>query len=229
MLKKRELKLGILDHGKFSKDTRGRGTRARNLEWKALRDVGRNPELRKSLEVILETFRDAKGNQDNAFERVPKKMAISCTQGGQALCQLSEGKLTPLQIQKILYFANMLYIGKNGKDDPLIRNKFLTWKYGPVVRELYERLKPFKGNNVPLSAFDDIVPIIKEDKNPVEGYEKQVKVITDAYNRWSDFSAYKLVQISHWPKGAWRSSLNEGSEKIDNALIWNEYDARYNQ
>ncbi|MCY4034717.1 MAG: Panacea domain-containing protein [Hyphomicrobiales bacterium] len=233
MLKKREFRAGILDYGKFFKDTRGRGVQARNLGWKFVKYVERSPKPWRSreflLEIIQEMFRDAKGSQDSVFEKVPEKVTISCTQGGQALCQLSEGKLTPLQIQKMLYFANMLYIGENGKDNPLIRNKFLAWKYGPVVRELYERLKPFKGGNVPLSAFDDIVPIIKEDKNPVEGYEKQVKVITDAYNRWSDFSAYKLVQISHWPKGAWRSSLNEGSEKIDNALIWNEYDARYNQ
>ena len=123
----------------------------------------------------------------------------------------------------------MLYIGKNGKDNPLIRNKFLAWKYGPVVRELYERLKLFKGSNVPLSAFNDIVPIMNKDKDSVKGYEEQVKTITDAYDRWSGFSAYKLVQISHWPKGAWRSSLNEGSEEIDNALIWNEYNVRYNQ
>ena len=30
---------------------------------------------------------------------------------------------------------------QNGKDTHLIRNKFLAWKYVPVVRELYERLR----------------------------------------------------------------------------------------
>ena len=40
---------------------------------------------------------------------------VSCAQGGLALCQLSEGKFTNLQIQKILYFANMLHIGNMGQ------------------------------------------------------------------------------------------------------------------
>lgn len=152
-------------------------------------------------------------------------MTISCAQGGQILAELSkkDGKsLTPLQIQKILYFANMLYIGENG--EPLIRNKFLAWKHGPVVRELYERLKQYE--IVSTKAFSDIKPITDKDKKPKKGYEKQVKVIMDAYSRWSKFSAWKLVQISHWEEGAWYKTKQGG--EIDNALIWNEFNARYN-
>lgn len=152
---------------------------------------------------------------------------ISCAQGGLALCQLSEGKFTNLQIQKILYFANMLHIGKMGQ--PLIRNKFLAWKYGPVVRELYERLKEYE--IVSEDAFSDIIPIMdKGTKKPTEEkYTNAVEIIVDAHDRWSRFSAYKLVKISHWEEGAWYKTKQQGKDEISDVLILGEFNARYDQ
>ncbi len=154
-------------------------------------------------------------------------MAISCLQGGQAIAQLSEGTKTNLEIQKILYFASMLYIGGNGNREPLIENKFLTWRFGPAVRKLYDHIKEYGNSPIPVEAFREIVPIMDDENNAKKGYEKEVKIIKEAYDRWGVFSAYKLVQISHWSKGAWRSSLDRGQREIDDALIWQEYKARY--
>lgn len=153
-------------------------------------------------------------------------MTISCLQGGQAIAQLSGGTKTNLEIQKILYFANMLYIGENGVDNPLIEKKFSTWRYGPAVDKLYGVIKDYRGGCVPLEAFVGIAPIMNDDQSPVEGHEKEVEIIKRAYDRFGGYSAYKLVQISHWRKGAWRVSLDRGQEEIENELILDEFHAR---
>lgn len=105
-------------------------------------------------------------------------MEISCAQGAEVLVRLAKSKgrrLTPLQVQKILYFANMLYIGENGNTKSLIRNKFLTWKYGPVVRELYERLKRYEGTPVSSKAFIDTVTIMDGDDKPKKYMKRNLK------------------------------------------------------
>ena len=158
---------------------------------------------------------------------------ITCLQGAQVLVQLAEKDpdsegLTNLQIQKILYFANMLYIGKYGRNNPLIRGKFLTWVYGPAIRELHERMSRYKKDFVEAEVFDDIRSIMDEDKKPrEEKYRPHVDVLKEAYEIWGKYSPYKLIGISHWKEGAWRNSVRGGMEEIDNELIEEEYHARY--
>ena len=154
-------------------------------------------------------------------------MTISCLQGGQAIAQLSKGTKTNLEIQKILYFANMLYIGGNGNTESLIDKKFLPWPFGPVVERLYGLLKEYENRCVPLDAFRGIEQIMDDDESPTnEKYKDAVEVIKKAYNRFCKYSPYELVRISHWSKGAWRRSKDRDLKEIDNGLILDEFNAR---
>ena len=159
-------------------------------------------------------------------------MTISCLQGAKTLVQISEEKLTHIQIQKILYLAQMLFIGENGFKSPLIRNNFLDWKYGPVAREVYDHLNGRYGKNpVPREAFDDIVGIMNEQTRKAEKpeHEAHVKFLIKAYDTWGDLEPFDLVAITHWQKGAWRKTVSEGKIEIENELIKKEFDARYNE
>lgn len=149
-------------------------------------------------------------------------MTISCLQGGQVIAQLSGGTKINLEIQKILYFANMLYIGENQK--PLIESKFLTWRRGPAVEKLHYSIKEYRGRHVPTTAFRDIVPIMDDPE-----HEEEVRIIKKAYERFGKYSARKLVQISHWPEGAWQTSIDRGHKEIDDTLILDEFNARNRQ
>lgn len=160
-------------------------------------------------------------------------MTISCLQGGQAIAQLSEGKKTNLEIQKLLYFACMFYIGENGIEKSLIDRDFSTWRYGPAVRHLYDHIKGYGNGLVPVKAFDDIKSIIKKGTEGTEtpeaeaGFETEFDVIKRTYDRFKKYPAYKLVAISHWEGGAWTVTKEEGKEIITNTAIWNEYNGRY--
>lgn len=123
----------------------------------------------------------------------------------------------------------MLFIGKYGLDSPLIRNQFLAWKYGPVARQVYDHLQRFGSTKIREEAFDDIVSIMKEDKEPTKPeYKSHVDVLTDAYGRWGETEPFTLVAITHWKKGAWANSLEREEIEISNSLVLEEYNARYN-
>ena len=159
-------------------------------------------------------------------------MTISCLQGAKTLVQISEEKLTHIQIQKILYLAQMLFIGENELKESLIRNNFLAWEYGPVAREVYGHLsKRFGSSTIPASAFDDIVDIMegetKKAKEPE--HEAHVEVLDRAYKKWGHLKPFDLVAITHWQKGAWRKTMDDKEIEIDNALIWEEFNARYKE
>ena len=154
-------------------------------------------------------------------------MTISCLQGGQAIAQLSKGTKTTLEIQKILYFANMLYIGNNRNKESLVESKFLVWPFGPVIKTLYNLINEYGSGPVPLDVFNGVERIMDDGKNPTdEKYTNAVKVIKEAYSKFSEYSPFELVRISHWSKGAWRRSKNMGLEEIGNELILDEFDAR---
>ena len=154
-------------------------------------------------------------------------MTISCLQGGQAIVLLSKETKTNLEIQKILYFANMLYIGENRNEKPLVENKFLTWRFGPVVEKLYDHIKERGDERIPLGAFIGLEAIMDGEGIPTkEKYEKEAEAIYKAYKRFGKYSPYQLVRISHWSKGAWRAAIKRGQKEIDNVLILDEFDAR---
>ncbi|MCH9780371.1 MAG: SocA family protein [Alphaproteobacteria bacterium] len=48
-------------------------------------------------------------------------------------------KVTNLRLQKMLYLGHMWYWGRH--DAPLVEDNFEAWDYGPVLPELYHKLK----------------------------------------------------------------------------------------
>ena len=54
--------------------------------------------------------------------------------------------ITPMQLQKLVYFANGIYLALYNK--PLIKEKFEAWRYGVVVNQLFQDLKSYGGNGV---------------------------------------------------------------------------------
>ena len=44
--------------------------------------------------------------------------------------------VTQMKLQKMVFFAHGLHLALNN-GDPLIREKFLAWKFGPVVPTIY--------------------------------------------------------------------------------------------
>lgn len=78
-------------------------------------------------------------------------MAYSAVSVANSIIKLAKEKgindLTPMKIQKLMYFAQFFYL-KNFEDGVLIDDNFVRWRFGPVIPSLYYQLKNYGSNPV---------------------------------------------------------------------------------
>jgi len=142
---------------------------------------------------------------------------ISALSAARALCEMSGWDLSNLKLQKILYIAHMLYLGRHGQ--PLIDKNFEAWEYGPVVPAVYQRLRGF--GSEPVGNVFHWEPELSKDT-------EEYKALKQAFDTTKEFSAGQLVSITHSPKGAWYK-VYEPSVRgivIPNDMILEEYRVR---
>ena len=74
-------------------------------------------------------------------------MTISPIAAGAFICGESEWTTTQLAVQKILYMAHMVHLGR--EHGPLVHGQFEAWDYGPVHPVLYHKVKAFGARSIP--------------------------------------------------------------------------------
>ena len=125
--------------------------------------------------------------------------------------------LTPLKVQKLLYFLHGWYLAITG--EVLVDEGFEKWQYGPVCRPVYDALKIYGSKPV-----DDYIREIDPEHldftaffvNP-ELKPRFDEILEAVWKRYSDYSAAQLSTLTHLPDTPW--SLTENREMIDNELI----------
>lgn len=123
-------------------------------------------------------------------------MAISALQAARTIAESSGWKLSNLQIQKIIYLAHMLFLGRYGR--PLIDEYFEAWHYGPVIPALYHELKIY--GNRPVK---DIFKVKSADKDSLEG-----KLLISAVKKFQPLDPSYLVAYTHRENGAWSKNYD---------------------
>jgi uncharacterized phage-associated protein len=123
------------------------------------------------------------------------------------------GKLvTNMQLQKLLYFANGIYL--YGQGVPLIKEHFKAWKYGPVIPELYNELK-YSGN----SCIEQT--IINQNSNSLQ---EEVRILLESVDEtFGKMDGWSLSEISHIKEGAWDKAPTLNSD-LDNEHIREEFE-----
>lgn len=74
-------------------------------------------------------------------------MTVRTIDAARYLSILSGWKLSNLQMQKILYMADMNFVGQT--QQRLLDEDFEAWDYGPVLPSLYHKCKAFGAKHVP--------------------------------------------------------------------------------
>lgn len=143
-------------------------------------------------------------------------MATGALNAARTVCELRNWSVSNLELQKILYIAHMFHLGRTGQ--PLLVQDFEAWDYGPVVPELYHRVKGF-GNAPVGNVFHWISPVaLGPDRD----------ILNECADATRNTTASRLVAITHWDNGAWAKCYRPGVRGIiiPNALIAEEYQAR---
>ena len=92
--------------------------------------------------------------------------------------------ISNLKLQKLLYYAQGCYLAK--KDESLIKEDFLAWEHGPVIRKIYDKFRTFGSTGIQYG----------------EGYNDNLDEYTKVllkkvYNRIGQYTEWKLRDITH--------------------------------
>ena len=126
-------------------------------------------------------------------------MTITANKAALAICYLSEWSVTNLQLQKILYIANMLYIGNN--NEKLIYEEFEATDMGVILPNLYESLNHY-GNRVIRTGFFGVT-LPDEDS-------KEFKELEETCKSLLGFTGGQLVAVTHMKGGGWNKNWVAG-------------------
>lgn len=97
----------------------------------------------------------------------------------------SGSTITPLKLQKLLYYAQGYYLARNNKE--LFKEDFQAWAHGPANPEIYRKYKNYEYSSIDSPSKDD-VPIFKEN------------LIDFLYVIWNTFGIYDgkyLEDLTH--------------------------------
>ena len=108
--------------------------------------------------------------------------------------------LSNLELQKILYFAELNYIREY--EDFLIEDDFEAWQYGPVLRKVYNEYKNYGADS------------IDRPQEQITLDEKIKKVLDKTMKEYADKSYWDLVDESHKIGGAWFDTFKEYTKCI---------------
>lgn len=123
-------------------------------------------------------------------------MRISSFQAAKTMCHISKWSLSNLQLQKLLYLAHMVSLGRNM---PLIDEEFSAWMYGPVLPALYDRVKLF-GTSFVRDRFYHEEVLSEQDE--------RYQLLKEIYNILGEKKGWELVALTHRPGGAWTKNYN---------------------
>ena len=132
--------------------------------------------------------------------------------------QLNE--VTPLALQKILYFCQGHHLLKFNK--PLFTEDCLAWNHGPVYRKVYDMFKELKYHVIE----EDYYVVIKNRYQSLN--EQQKEVIDLVLETYGLFSGKVLENITHQQEPYTKSNHNQIIEKEEIRNYYKTYEQKYN-
>ena len=142
-------------------------------------------------------------------------MSVDVFVAAKTLGECCGWRVSNLKMQKLLYLANLDYMGKSG--ERLIASPFEAWDYGPVQPSLYYKLRRFGARDV-RDVFYYEEPLMPEED------EKEFDVLDRMSKLWHVKSGV-LVQFTHSNGGGWAKVYEPGirSRIIPDEFIKEEY------
>lgn len=110
-------------------------------------------------------------------------------------------EISNLKLQKLLYFAQGLYLAQAG--EPLFDEDIQSWKNGPVSPDVYQRFKKFEWHDI-----DD--PTIEKPKGLPDEMTLHLDLIVESLG---GLSAIELMKMSH-KTDPWLEAWSESRDDI---------------
>lgn len=120
-------------------------------------------------------------------------------------------EISPMKLQKMLYYTYRDYLKETGNS--LFSNRFATWKYGPVLEDVYHEFKHYRGN--PILNYDVEWDDAFNKRKAYKVNENTVDKLEDTLNTIWQTTKYKSAQelstLTHSTDGAWFQAFKAGA------------------
>jgi len=129
--------------------------------------------------------------------------------------------VTPMQLQKLVYFANGWHMEINS-GQPLVGSSFEAWQFGPVMPELYHEFKRYGSQRITGRAIN----IFGGAAWAANLLPPQNTLIAEIVNIYGRLSGPKMSQLTHKTGTPWSLTWNGGlgsGNDIPNNIILAEF------
>jgi len=122
--------------------------------------------------------------------------------------------ITPMKLQKLIYFAYKDFLQKTGKR--AFNDTIQTWKYGPVIQSVYDEFKSYGKKPITRFARDaqDKVYVVKG-----KGLNSSIDYV---WNKYKCFNGIDLSNMTHQDGTAWSKAFEAHRPYLKDADIKNE-------
>lgn len=124
-----------------------------------------------------------------------------------ALAQAAGQAVSPMKLQKLVYYAHGWYAGYTGK--PLIDEPVEAWQYGPVIPSLYHEFKRFGAGSISGKA-TDVTGCELYEVPPPDDPEIR-KFLENIWTSYGQFTGLRLSEMTHAPDGPWAKTWKAAS------------------
>lgn len=124
-----------------------------------------------------------------------------------------DGKLTPLQVNKLTYIAHGYTLACF--NEPLVKDQAEAWRYGPVFPSVYHAFSVHNADPIPNLYYCHTIPASKEIKERITFFETMIddngrEVIDRVLEGYKDLSGGELINITHAKGTPWSNNYKSG-------------------
>lgn len=145
--------------------------------------------------ACLPTDHDDTVNKENKMLYSPKSIANYFLD----LANDSGEEISPMKLQKLVYYAHGWYAGYTGR--PLIDESVKAWQYGPAIPSLYDEFKQFGAGSITGKATCFEGMELREVPHPED--VNLCKFLDNVWASYGRFTELRLSEMSHAPDGPW--------------------------
>jgi uncharacterized phage-associated protein len=115
------------------------------------------------------------------------------------LAENSGEAISPMKLQKLVYYAHGWYAGHTGA--PLINESVEAWQYGPVIPSLYHEFKEIGAGDISTKAmhFDGVE--LSEVPVPTDPALRQF--LDNIWASYGQFTGLRLSEMTHASNSPW--------------------------
>lgn len=131
--------------------------------------------------------------------------------------------LTPMKLLKLVYIAHGWHLGY--LDKPLINDAVQAWRYGPVIPDLYRKIKHF-GRGLIDSPIEYYGRPGEQGNTPPTS--QTIALLDKVWDTYSRFDGIQLSAMTHQPNTPWHKVWHEsGGDNYSGATISNQLIAQH--